>query len=273
MLWFGGLILISLAAVVAGLLAAWRAFGEQQRLNALKTNFVSSVSHELRTPIASVRMMAEELCDMAAPDVLKSRQYHGFMAQECRRLTGLIENVLDFARMDQGRKTYDFEPTNLLQLVESTARTWGRYAADKSVRLSTSCAQDTQEIEADGQALQQVLANLLDNAIKYSPKGALVEVGVEPRLGDTGEPLGVRIWIQDQGPGIPLEEQTRIFDRFYRSGSELRRETQGVGLGLAIARGIVEAHHGQIEVSSTPPNGSRFIVDLPLEQTALKQPT
>lgn len=266
MLWFGGVILVSLGAVVAGLLAAWRAFGQQRQLSDLKTNFVSSVSHELRTPIASVRMMAEELNDMAAPDLLKCRQYHGFMAQECRRLTALIENVLDFARMEQGRKTYDFEPTDLSKLVAAVSKTWTHYATGKSVRFSTFLPPIPIEIEADGQALQQVLSNLLDNAVKYSHRGAVVELGLEPGVGEAGEQPGARIWVKDQGPGIPPEEQTRIFDRFYRCGSELRRETQGAGLGLAIARGIVEAHHGQIKVISTPVSGSRFIVELPLKQ-------
>lgn len=269
---FGGLILTSLAAVITGLLTTWRAFGQQHRLNILKTNFVSSVSHELRTPIASVRMMAEELCDSPAPDPLKSRQYHGFMAQECRRLTGLIENVLDFARMEQGRKAYDFEPIDLSKLVETTVTTWTRYAAEKSVHLLSSIAPEPLEIEADGQALQQVLANLLDNAIKYSPIDGSVEVGLEPKVRDGEGLMGARIWVRDQGPGIPLEEQARIFDRFYRYGSELRRETQGVGLGLSIAHGIVLAHQGRIEVISTPSNGSRFIVDLPLKQTDRTQP-
>jgi signal transduction histidine kinase len=265
-LWFGGLILMSLSSVMIGVWTMKRAFREQQQLNQLKTNFVSSVSHELRTPIASVRMMAEELSDITTPDEIKSRQYHGFMVQECRRLTGLIENVLDFTRLEQGRKTFEFEPLDMSKLLQRTVDTWARYTAGKPVRFSTVLPDEPVEIEADGPALQQVLANLLDNAIKYSPKEGEIVTGLEAWWNDAKTVRGARFWVQDQGPGIPQEEQARIFDRFYRCGSELRRETQGVGLGLAIARGIVEAHRGRITVVSSASSGSRFIVELPSRQ-------
>jgi signal transduction histidine kinase len=261
--WFGALILLSLGAVFAGFLTAWRAFQNQQQLNELKTNFVSSVSHELRAPLSSLRLMAEELDDAGAPAAGKLRQYHRFMVQECRRLSALVDNVLDFARLEQGRKRFEFEPMDLKALVVTTIKTMEVYGAEKGVQLRVQVPGEPLEIEADGQALQQVLVNLLDNAIKHSPAGAQVTVGLDRP--DSAEPLPgmVRMWVEDQGPGIPPADHRHIFERFYRRGSELRRETQGVGLGLSIARSIVEAHHGQISVRSAEGKGSRFTVALP----------
>jgi len=207
----------------------WRAYARQRSLNELKSNFVSSVSHELRAPIASVRLMAESLDRGKITDQGKQRDYFRFISQECRRLSGLIENVLDFARIEQGRKQYEFEPADLLALVRSTTSVMEPYAAEREVKLTFQCAPSASEglpLTVDAKALQQALVNLVDNAIKHSAPNAVVTVGLDP-----GE--AIRIWVEDHGPGIPAEEHEKIFERFYRRGSELRRETQGVGIGLS----------------------------------------
>ena len=286
--WLSAVIGLSTVTILIGFLAAQRAFRRQQELSEMKGNFVSSVSHELRAPIASVRLMAEELNDLDDGDREKSRRYHGFIVQECRRLSRLIENVLDFARHEQGRKEYQFEPIDLPGLVEATAKLMSTYATEKEITIKTQISHDVGEIEADGQALQQVLVNLIDNAIKHSPPGAAVTVGFTsgPALPSRDQPdrslAGqrakslfsshdlhspesiVRLWVEDHGPGIPPEEHERIFKRFYRLGSELRRETQGVGLGLAIVKQVTEAHGGRVIVESAVGHGSRFTVELPL---------
>ena len=275
-LWFGGLILVSALAALAGLLAAWRAFQRQLRLNELKSNFVSSVSHELRAPIASVRLMAESLERGRIIEPSKQREYFGFIVQECRRLSGLIENVLDFSRIEQGRKQYEFEPTDLAALVTQTVKVMETYAAERQVSLvlNLTSGAATWQAEADGKALQQALVNLIDNAIKHSPKGQTVTVGLEmqgtetnpapdaPTLAPTQRVF--HLWVEDHGPGIPPTEQEKIFERFYRLGSELRRETQGVGIGLSIVKHIVQAHDGRVRVLSSPGQGSRFTLELPL---------
>jgi signal transduction histidine kinase len=287
-LWFGSLIGASVVAVLIGFVTAWRAFRRQQRLSELKTNFVSSVSHELRAPIASVRLMAEELEDVGPHDRAKTKEYHRFIVQECRRLSGLIENVLDFARHEQGRKQYEFEPTDLVALVRETARLMQTYAADRQVLIATQIGGDPAAVEVDGRAIQQVLVNLVDNAIKYSPTGAAVTVGLEfpprstlrgpeakaqpPRPDIAGPEDGLQkpprstvcLFVEDQGPGIPAEDHDKVFERFYRRGSELQRETQGVGLGLAIVKYVAEAHGGKVTVRSAVGQGSRFTVQLPL---------
>jgi signal transduction histidine kinase len=270
-----------IGALVAGLVAAWilrRSLLRQQSLNEQKSNFVSSVSHELRAPIASVRLMAESLERGKVVEGAKQNEYYRFIVQECRRLSSLIENVLDFSRIEQGRKQYEFEPTDVLALTRETVKLMEPYADEKGVqlKLETSNAEHRTpnvEVEIDGRAMQQALVNLIDNAIKHSAKGQTVTVGldaggaIQNTSAGTGK-MPVLLWVEDHGPGIPAAEQEKIFERFYRLGSELRRETQGVGIGLSIVRHIVAAHGGQVTVRSSMGKGSRFTIVLPLNTKA-----
>src|SRR5205085_5230150 len=260
--WFGSLILFSTLAALLGLFAAWRPFQRQLQLSEMKSNFVSSVSHELRAPIASVRLMAEGLERGRIQDPVKQNEYFRFIVQECRRLSSMIENVLDFSRIEQGRKQYEAEPTDLCALVEQTAKLMAAPAAEKQIRLETTVTGEPASPEVDGRAVQQALVNLLDNALKHSPSNSVIGIGLEFALPaadakSSSEPDGpaVRLWVEDRGEGIPAEEHARIFERFYRCGSELRRETQGVGIGLSIVKHIVEAHGGSITVQSAPGHG------------------
>jgi signal transduction histidine kinase len=270
----------------------------QQQISELKSNFVSSVSHELRAPIASVRLLAENLERGAVQEASKQREYFHFIGQECRRLSALIENVLNFARIEQGRKQYEFEPTDVVSLLQQTLGLMEPAALEKHVRLSPvlpgSGLADLPLPLLDGQAIQQALVNLIDNALKHSPSGSTVTVGLEcaalpgaalptaqpevsgPLGGDTAGSTSdaqnpgvvLRIYVQDEGPGIPREDHQRIFERFYRRGSELRRETQGVGIGLSIVKHIVEAHAGRVTVDSEIGKGSRFTIELPTRNGA-----
>jgi signal transduction histidine kinase len=233
----------------------------------MKSNFVSSVSHELRAPIASVRLMAENLERGKIPDPERQGEYFHFIVQECRRLSALIENVLDFSRIEQGRKQYEFEPTNLVALTETTVKLMEPYAAEKGVNLkletsSSPAGNGNLELDIDGRALQQALVNLIDNAVKHSPKGQTVTVEIHL----TADRNAVGLSVSDHGPGIPAAEREKIFERFYRLGSELRRETQGVGIGLSVVKHIVEAHGGRVLVESEIGKGSRFTIALPLKK-------
>ena len=277
---FGGLILA--AAAVAGL-AAWqmqRSIHRQQALNEEQSNFIASVSHELRIPLATLRLLAEGLASGRVAEPNQRRQYAGLLLQETRRLGRLVENVLDFGRIEQGRKEYQFEPTDLVRLVSATVRAFEPLAAERKVRIAWTEPVDSQfagrseavvELLADGVALQQALSNLLDNALKHAPEGSEVTVVVEAVGTASGDlasvstqlPSVVRISVRDAGPGIPPEDRQRIFERFFRRGSELRRETQGVGLGLAIVRHIVSAHRGRVWVDDTPGPGACFVIELP----------
>ena len=257
---FGALIGAAVLAALAGLITARRAFYQQHRLGEMKTNFVSSVSHELRAPIASMRLLAESLERGKILEAAKQQEYYRFLVQESRRLTSLIENVLDFSRIEQGRKEYQFEPADLDALAEQTVKLMLPAAGARQVELAWQPGPGPGPLPScDGLAIQQALINLIDNAIKHSPAGAGVTVGRE-----NAAPHLIHLWVEDHGPGIPPDEHEKIFERFYRRGSELRRETQGVGIGLTIVKHIVEAHGGRVLVRSAAGQGSRFTIELPM---------
>ncbi len=293
----------SALASVIGFFFAWRAFHKQLRLAEMKSNFVSSVSHELRAPIASVRLMAEGLERGKISDPAKQREYFRFITQECRRLSAMIENVLDFARIEQGRKEYEFEPTDVAALVATTVKLMEPYAEERGVVLKSRVErressasvppasrregalespaslvessnvgqsepptrQDAGGTLLDGQAIQQALVNLIDNAIKHSPSGSEVVVALN------SQPSTLNLSVSDSGPGIPAAEHEKIFERFYRLGSELRRETPGVGIGLSIVKHIVEAHGGHVRVESEIGKGSRFTIELPVPPASRRE--
>ena len=293
------LIGVSALASIVGFFTAWRAFRKQMRLAEMKSNFVSSVSHELRAPIASVRLMAEGLERGKISEPAKQQEYFRFITQECRRLSSMIENVLDFARIEQGRKQYEFEPTDVAALVEKTGHLMEPYATQHGVSLRIEKAECTRRkapmasapvnvsgaqyvspspwetigseeaqcvINIDGPAIQQALVNLIDNAIKHSTSGKEVIVHWEIRNSQ------LLLSVTDDGPGIPPAEHEKIFERFYRLGSELRRETPGVGIGLSIVKHVVEAHGGRIIVESAVNEGSCFTMALPLNHQGTKAP-
>lgn len=261
-LWLtAGMICAAAAAAGIGLMGAWRAFQRQMRLAEMTSNFVSSVSHELRTPLASVRLMAESLDQGRIVEGEKRNQYFKLIVQECRRLSSLVENVLDFSRIHQGRKRYEFEPIDLAALLRQTVGLLEPNAAEHQVSLRLAdLPPAVKELQPnwDGQAVQQALVNLIDNAIQHSPAGKPVQVACA-MLDHTK----VQIAVADYGSGIPMEEQELIFEPFYRRGSELRRETRGIGIGLSIVKHVAEAHGGRVFVTSTPGQGSRFTMELP----------
>ena len=255
------LILCATATALIGLAALWRGYRRQMRLAEMQSNFVSSVSHELRAPLASVRLMAESLETGRVDGAAKRQDYYRLIVQECRRLSTLVENVLDLSRIHEGRKIYRFEPVDVAAMVRQSVALMEPCAAERRVSLQLAeLPADLIEANWDGQAVEQALVNLLDNAIKHSPEGAAVEVNVERQDGL------VRLAVTDRGPGIPAAEQKRIFEMFYRHGTELRRETKGAGIGLSIVQHVAEAHHGEVTVDSEVGRGSRFTLELPVER-------
>lgn len=258
-LWLAALLASALAAALAGFWALRRALAREQQLGQLKSDFVSSVSHELRAPIAAVRLMAENLESGMVPTETRQREYHHHIAEECRRLSALIDNVLDFARIEQDRKTYAFAETDVAALVRDALALMHPRAVQQRQELFPELQPVEPPPACDGLAVRQAVINLLDNAIKFSTEGSRIYV----RLGlhDAG---GWQIAVRDEGPGIPTAEHGKIFERFYRLGCELRRETQGAGIGLSIVKHIVEAHGGRVEVESQPGAGATFTLVLPL---------
>ncbi|MBX3747123.1 MAG: HAMP domain-containing histidine kinase [Verrucomicrobiae bacterium] len=255
----GGIVLagVGISVLAAGL--TWRVLVRQHRLGVQKSNFVASVSHELRAPLASVRVLADNLEQDRVSDAGRKQATLKLIGRECRRLGMLVDNVLDLSRIERGRKRIEPEPTDVLALVQETVRWAGVGAEERGVRvrLELGRAPEGWVATLDGAAVQQVLTNLLDNAVKHAPHGSGVTVGLEV------DSMAIRLTVADAGPGIPGSEREKVFDPFHRLGSELRREQPGVGIGLAIVKHLVEAHGGRVWVETVEPTGARFVVRLP----------
>lgn len=255
-LWLGALLACAFLAELAAFWFIQRALRRETELGEMKSNFVSSVSHELRAPIASMRLMAENLESGAVSDPQRAGEYHRLMAEECRRLSALIDNVLDFARIEQDRKSYHFAESDIAALIQDAVQLMQPTATQRKQKVVT----EIEPIEppvCDSLAIRQALINLLDNAIKFAPEETAITVRLRQVSAGCWE-----LSVNDQGVGIPANEQERIFDRFYRVGDELRRETQGAGIGLSIVKHIVEAHGGSVKVESQP-GSTTFILSLP----------
>jgi len=251
------------AVVAGGVLFALRAAARAMRLSQMKSDFVSNVSHELRTPLASIRVFGELLRLGKAETPEKVKTYGEYIETESRRLTQLINNILDLARIESGRKSYELAPADLEAVVRETLRTFRPSLEQAGFRLGWQPpASPLPTIALDAGAIGQSLANLLDNAQKYSGDSRDIDVA----LAREGEFAVVTV--ADQGLGIPKDEQAKIFDRFHRVATGLVHDVKGSGLGLAIVRHIVEAHGGRIEVDSRPGEGSRFRVLLPFAPAA-----
>lgn len=253
--WTLGLLGFAMAISGGALGLMHRAVQRERRLNDMKSQFVASVSHELRAPVASIRLMADAL-EAEKVTAETAKEFHRLIAREGARLSTLVGNVLDHARIEQGRKVWKMEPCDLSELAADTLRVMEPLAKERNIALVSNL----QPVEGtvDAGAIQQALVNLLDNAIKFSPPGSTVETSLSREDGRWS--LAVR----DEGPGIPKHEQGRIFERFYRPGDELRRETQGTGIGLSLVKSIAEAHGGVVEVRSEPGKGSVFILKIPV---------
>ena len=261
--WAAGLIGAATLAAGSGLWLSRRALHREQRLHTLKSQFVASVSHELRAPIGSVRLMAEALSSGTVVGEA-AQTFHRLLAQEGVRLSALIENVLDFARIESGRKSYQFEETDLPSLLRDTIALLEPRAAPRGIRIQLECALLSQVPEVDAPAIQQAIVNLLDNALKFSPDQTLITV----TLTDCGPP-GWTLAIADEGLGIPSADHQLIFARFHRLGNELRRETQGAGIGLSLVKHIVEGHHGKITVKNRTPKGTEFTLHFPAPKSPI----
>jgi signal transduction histidine kinase len=254
-------------ALIGGVVMALRAASRAMKLSQMKTDFVSNVSHELRTPLASVRVFGEflKLGRVKEPD--KIQEYGEYIETESRRLTQLINNILDFSRIESGQKTYHFEQTGVEGVVVDTLKTFDVVLEQNGFTLNLEKPSfPLPQVVIDPDAIAQALINLLDNAVKYSSGSK--EIGV--KLAEHGDT--VMISVIDHGVGIASEEREKVFEKFYRVGNCLVHDVKGSGLGLSIVKHIVEAHHGRVTVESEPGRGSAFIIHLPVDQSARAKP-
>jgi signal transduction histidine kinase len=254
-----GLSMALALVLVGGVALTLRTAARAMKLSQMKSDFVSNVSHELRTPLASIRVFGELLRLGRVETVEKTREYGEYIENESRRLTQLINNILDFSRIESGRKEYRREPTDLEEVVAETLRSFEPALRQGGFRVTFERpAASLPALLLDAGAVAQSVANLLDNAVKYSNGARDIAVGVR-REGEWAV-----VWVRDQGIGIPRSEQRKIFERFHRVSTGLVHDVKGAGLGLAIVRHILEAHGGKVAVESRPGAGSTFALYLPI---------
>lgn len=258
-LWVGYCVIAGV--MVAGLILA-QSFRHQSRLSQMKTDLVATVSHELKTPLASMRLLVETLLEDENVPPTTAREYLEMIAGENQRLTRLIDNFLTFSRIERSRQRFSFCSTDPAEVVETALRCVRDRLQLPGCCLEVDVAAGLPAIRADQDALVTVLMNLLDNALKYTREEKHLALRA---YADEGHVVFV---VEDNGIGIALREQRRIFRSFYQVDRRLARETGGCGLGLSIVEFIVRAHEGEVRVKSAPGEGSTFSVLLPCPAAA-----
>jgi signal transduction histidine kinase len=244
--------------IIGGLVLTKHIVSKEMALARLKSDFVSNVSHELRTPLALIRLYAETLELGRITTQEKKQKYYCIIRKESERLTALINNILDFSRIEAGRKEYEFRNTDIGELVRNTLESYRYQIEQQGFAFEESIDSNLPAVPVDREAIARALVNLVNNALKYSRDEKFLGVKLyrDNRV--------VKLEVSDHGIGIARRDQSKIFDKFYRAGDPLVHNTKGSGLGLSLVRHITQAHGGEIAVESTPGRGSRFILSLPL---------
>jgi len=248
-----------------GMILAYRNVSSEIALAKVKSDFVSNVSHELRTPLALIRLYAEtlELGRISSPG--KQQEYYEIIRKESERLSSLINNILDFSRIEAGKREYNFRETDVADLVRGTLESYRFEIEQNGFQFEQKIENNVPPLRVDREAIARSLLNLVNNAVKYSATDKYLGVHLYRRHGS------VNLEVIDHGIGIPASEQLKIFEKFYRVGDPLVHNTKGSGLGLSLVRHIVQAHGGEVAVESAPGRGSKFIISLPVQNTEVQQ--
>ncbi len=245
---------LSGAVVIAGLLVVLVAVLRERKLANLKSDFVANVSHELKTPLSLVRMFSELLQSGRVESDEKREQYLQIIVQESERLSALIENVLDFAKVERGQASYEFVDGRIGDVVTRAVEACRVRAQREGTLLELELAVELPVLMLDERAIEIAVINLVDNALKYAADGKRVHVAVRRIAG------GVEVRVTDSGPGIPAEDKKRVFERFVRGRNT--RHVRGSGIGLALVKHIAEAHGGRAWVEAASPRGACFVFSL-----------
>ena len=248
--------------MIGGILLTYRNISREMKLAKLKSDFVANVSHELRTPLALIRLYSETLELGRLNSKEKYQEYFRIIREESERLTALINNILDFSRIEAGRKEYEFKETNLAELVRTTLDSYRFQIEQHGFAFEENIATDVPPVVVDREAIARSLLNLVNNALKYSKDKKYIGVNLYRSNGS------VNLEVCDHGIGIAPNEQEKIFEKFYRCGDPLVHNIKGSGLGLSLVRHIARAHGGDVKVESAPEQGSKFIIALPLGPSA-----
>lgn len=246
------------AILVLALIFLLRTVAHEMTLARMKTSFVANVSHELRTPLSLIRMYAETLELGRVPDEAKRRRYYRSIVSESSRLTQLINNILDFSRIESRQKRYKFAEVDLGEVVERVVNSYRFHLDQNGFKVDVRVRRPLPPVVADPEAVEQALVNLLDNAVKFSSDRREISVEVK------AERERVNVSVTDRGIGIPESEHEKIFEEFYRVGDDLVHNTRGSGLGLALVKHIMKVHRGSVKVRSRVGEGSTFTLEFPV---------
>ncbi|MDT8402439.1 MAG: HAMP domain-containing sensor histidine kinase [Bacteroidales bacterium] len=252
-------IFIAIVIILAfGLFFTLQTVNSELNLSKMKSQFMSTVSHEFKSPLTSIRQMSEMLVQGRVPTRERQLKYHTTILKQSERLSHLIDNILDFSKMEEGQKLFNFEKSDIVPVVKNIVESFQNHTSEQGFNINFSVFKPVPELVFDYEAMEQVMHNLLDNASKYSGDSRKIDVKIE------GKGNRVIVSVRDFGTGIKKEDHDKIFSRFYRAGDELTQTVKGSGIGLTIVKQLVEAHGGTIDVESEIGKGSTFIVALPL---------
>ncbi len=254
-----GAILLALGVTLVGAYLLERDVRREMRVAEMRAQFVSSVSHELKTPLTTIRMFAETLKMRRWNDPSSMEEYLDTIINESQRLTRMVDNILNFSRIERDKMNYQLKPASLAGIVRTAVLAVQYSMAQQKFRLNVELDECLPQVKADADALEQAIVNLLTNAMKFSADSREIDLRLR-RANSWGE-----IQVVDHGIGIAPSEQKRIFDRFYRIPTKENQAVPGTGLGLTLTEHIVKGHHGEIKVESEPGKGSSFSILIPLE--------
>jgi signal transduction histidine kinase len=256
-----GATVLVLVFLLAGIALTIRATDREARLAQAKSNFVANVSHELKTPLSLISLFSEILELGRVNNEEKKAEYYGIIRHESRRLNQTIDNILDFSRIEAGRKTYQLVDGDMAEVIDNVLSTHRYQIINSGFDVQTDIQPDLPSVLIDRDAMAQAISNLLDNAIKYS--GKVKQISITAKMLESD----LSIEIADRGIGIPRAEQAKVFEKFYRVGNGLVHDVKGSGLGLSLVKHIIEAHKGTISVESDVGKGTRFKILLPLARS------
>jgi two-component system, OmpR family, phosphate regulon sensor histidine kinase PhoR len=254
-LFIGGAVTVMLAGLIVLVFAIRR----ERRANELKSEFISNVSHELKTPLSIISMFGEMLANGRTKGPEQATEYADIIWRESVRLGRLIDNVLDFAKIERGKGVYEFTETDVGEVVERAVDLVGRRLTTAEMTIDVHVEPELPLVKLDANAFTLAVMNLIDNATKYAAEGKRIELDLS-RQGDR-----IVLAVRDFGQGIDPAEQEHIFERFYRARAVRLKPIRGSGIGLALVRHIARAHHGDVAVESAPGQGSTFRLWLPIE--------